>query len=126
MPPKRKGKAASVDPAKQLEQEKVKRAENEVLGLHRQLQMLTIEHQQARQREQTWHSKADHFEALLARKEEDMIDITKAMARKSTVIPLNWQHLHFIRVQHLVAQMLSSPAAKYAQQKANQKIMPRG
>lgn len=89
MPPKRKGKAASVDPAKQLEQEKVKRAENEVLGLHRQLQMLTIEHQQARQREHTWHSKADHFEALLARKEEDMKDITQAMARKSTVMPLN-------------------------------------
>lgn len=85
MPPKQKGKAAAVDPARQQDQQKLKRATNDVLGLQRQLQMLTIEHKQSREMERSWREKAEHYEALLAKKEKDMDDITKAMARKSTV-----------------------------------------
>lgn len=85
MPPKKKGKAAAVDPAKQQDQERLKRAENEVLALQRQLQMLAIEHKEARQMEQSWRKQVIQYEALLKKKVQDMDDVTKAMARKSTV-----------------------------------------
>lgn len=85
MPPKKKGKAAAIDPAKQQDTQRLKRAEDEVLALQRQLQMVAIEHKEARQMEQSWRSKVAQYEAILSKKEKDMDDITKAMARKSTV-----------------------------------------
>lgn len=85
MPPKSKGKKASADPIKQQGEDKLKRVEGEVIALQRQLQMLNSEHKEAREREQSWRKKVAHYEAILAKKEQDMDDITKSMARKSTV-----------------------------------------
>eukprot|EP00892_Ulva_mutabilis_P011162 jgi/Ulvmu1/8418/UM042_0125.1 len=86
MPPKKIGKKSSADLAKQLGEDKLKLAESEVVALQRQLQMLKIEHKEARELEQSWRHKVAHYEAVLARKEQDMADITKSMARKSTAI----------------------------------------
>lgn len=83
MPPKKEAKNASSDAPRQLD--KLKRVEGEVIALQRQLQMLTIEHKEARALEQSWRRKVGHYEAVLAKKDQDMDDITKSMARKSTV-----------------------------------------
>ena len=83
MPPKKKGKKASADPSRQ--QDKLERAEGEVVALQRQLHMLTIEHKEARELEQLWRRKVVQYETILAKREQDMEDITKSMARMSTV-----------------------------------------
>mmetsp|Transcript_4446 Transcript_4446/g.7394 ORF Transcript_4446/g.7394 Transcript_4446/m.7394 type:complete len:166 (+) Transcript_4446:66-563(+) len=79
MPPKKAGKDG---PAKLADKENAGRAEAEVLGLQRLLELRSLEAVEARRSERLWRERMDAFGQALETQKEDTLDITADMLRQ--------------------------------------------
>ncbi|GMH33515.1 hypothetical protein BSKO_01349 [Bryopsis sp. KO-2023] len=82
MPPKKKGKGKTSDPAKFVDKERVKRAEAEIISLQRLLEVRSHEALEARRSERQWRERGQAFSEVLESQKQETRDITSDMLRQ--------------------------------------------
>mmetsp|Transcript_63217 Transcript_63217/g.199987 ORF Transcript_63217/g.199987 Transcript_63217/m.199987 type:complete len:175 (-) Transcript_63217:42-566(-) len=85
MPPKKKGgkgKKVNDNPAAFEAEEKLKRAEAEILALQRLLDHHREESHQSRLSEKEWRERVDAFQVAMEQQRENTLDITSDMSRQ--------------------------------------------
>lgn len=82
MPPKKPAKGKREDGSKLEDKELLRRAEADLIALHRLLELRTLEAAEARQSEKEWRHKADVAAQALQKHKDSLLDITADMKRQ--------------------------------------------